>query len=126
MIARHNRPARDQGLESEARCNAAQCPSSDTLRNHKCSDGNDPIFHSSSIDVTARRYDDLSAKVNVPFPRIYPSTEQKPWPTRTNLRTIELEVDFALIEARCRLKAEGLRWAVERRRLMAGGYCFRS
>ena len=31
------------------------------------------------------------------------------------------EVDLALVEARCRLKAEGCRWAATRRRLMAEG-----
>ena len=35
-------------------------------------------------------------------------------------------LDFASIEARCRLKAEGLRWAVERRLLMAEGGDYRS
>ena len=36
------------------------------------------------------------------------------------------EIEFALIESRCRLKAEGLRWAAARRRMVADGADFQA
>ena len=45
------------------------------------------------------------------------------YPTRWRKTT---DCAFSLIEARCRLKAEGARWVVTRRRLVAGGANFRT
>jgi hypothetical protein len=47
------------------------------------------------------------------------------WPSRPSHAALAGEIDWELIEARCRLKAEGARWAVVRRRKLAEGAVFR-
>lgn len=87
----------------------------------------DTPFRSSSLDVVAGRpAADPAAKLHISLPR----AERKSVGPVGGWFAARLEdapdADLAAIASRCRLKAESLRWAVERRRLMADGHAFRS
>jgi hypothetical protein len=71
--------------------------------------------------------EDFPAAVELPLPVLTlgqksPTTE--PTITLPQRWAAKVEDDLALIEARCRLKAKGARWAATRRRLMAEGAHF--